>query len=230
MNPHGLRRFLATTAHALELSDDQRAAIGNWADTNDVTGKGNKQAEPMHIRYSAVRLMKSADTRRVCLAALAHVCKNVRRPTFERMPEMKNYITTFESRCALKPWGKVTTLAEPIPAPEMEQREAGSTDDSSSAHSFGSSSENDITDSDDDDTFANRVNWLMPVRSKGRAHVVDNGATAVSGVVTTLCSWRPDNSVSQGVGMASSAVAGVRWCHKCLTRVEGARRHLFRDY
>ena len=54
--------------------------------------------------------------------------------------------------------GESHGVAEPIPAPELEQREAESTDEGASDHSWGSSSDKDVTDRDNDDTFANRVN------------------------------------------------------------------------
>jgi len=56
-------------AHESELCDDQRSTIGNWADTND---GAEKNSEPRHIGYSAVRMPKPADTLRMCLAAVAH--------------------------------------------------------------------------------------------------------------------------------------------------------------
>lgn len=222
------RRFLPTVADALQFPIEKRQCLGNWVDT--VADKsGHRTKEPMAVRYSQVRLENTAQLKRVCVAAVAHVhawTQTQQSPaTWEQVAGCIKSIPTLEENTRRSKWGKCSTSEAMSTTPPAAQVEASSDEESSSSSNGSTSSSPSSSDPDTEDghlptlshPWLKDVRWIAPTRSK-KVHVqktLDVPLDEPS--VMPLCRARPySTGYKSGMGIGTANELNFVWCNRCL--------------
>ena len=234
LHPHGLRRFLASIANGLELSDKVCNSLGNWVDNCDEkkSGRFKGNDEPMNVRYSAVRLRFSCQSKRLCLAVANHVCVHLHIPCLDAVIQMKPHVDLLDSKCRLKVWGdhgEEGEMAQEVPPPsddepeEEEEKPAEEIESETSNSSDGSSATVDV------ESLLAVVPWMTPVK-EGLLHVIndieDKGDNMEKGS-TALCGWKAAGCLV-GTGKAKAELLGKPWCTNCQKSMEPELRLAFK--
>ena len=229
-----LRRWLPSVAHGLQLPLERRRDLGNWCDV--VTGDTSQRvSEPMSVRYSEARLEATAQVKRLCLAAVLHLCRWASREekviTWEHLAGCIKSIPRFEAKVRQAAWGH-----DPGPAPppadvpsasgtsEAESLESSGQSSTASSDSRTTAPESDEGEVGQLDTFPphmlEAIDWVAPLRSR-QVHVrreVDLSTPDCP--VQPLCHTRVYTiGFITGTGVEAAAPLGRQWCAGCLQKL-----------
>lgn len=237
------RRFLPTAAELIGLSTEERASLGNWADSSSATGRAPR--EPMAVRYSDVRLEASCAVKRVVLAAVHYLLKLEPDATHARMSAMERHRQKLRNIVEEPRWGQHGEPGGEQPAIALGDLmdppvETALLDPPGSGGSGTSTSSSDTSSSGEETTPAGgpaspteAVAWIATPRPTGRLHLVAMEGDLIS---RTACNGRTlTEGYVSGASLSAAGDTGRTWCAGCLARagparaaaiIEAARRHV----
>ena len=218
VSTYSLQRWLPSIADGLQLKPEERASLGNWQDS-----VGQPVREPMHVRYSEVRLESSAQARRLCISAVAHLLRHVPNATMMQVTSVAKFLDKFRASTTSSSWGAFVQDGNKVkldcPPPEdnkaVDRPESmSSTSSESSQDSDGENAETSTVDS---------FRWLAP--KNGLVHVQKDE------LLLMPCCKKLEFKVGcdQGVGVASAFLTGKQFCPTCVTTVPGLAHRVFSD-
>ena len=186
LTTYSFRRWLPTIAGALDMPIDRRRDLGNWVDTV-ADGSTHRTREPMAVRYSQQRLEATAQVKRVCLAATAHLLRFSTSCSVE--VDFTHYtgciksMATLERNTMLQRWGQAPASSFPDlesvpPVPDLTEDEHPKASDEqrdgdkfSTSASSSTSSSLDSTSGEEADTtgqfhvpehLSESIEWIAP--------------------------------------------------------------------
>ena len=211
---YSARRLQPTIADALKLDTDARDSLGNWRDAAS-------RKEPMHVRYSAFRLQRSGDTKRLCLKLMTHVSRLYPDSPISRLAGARPHVQATEAMILQSAWGSGSEAvdapsfdAEPVEPPlkrlksEVELPVVSPSSDSEEDEPSGPQDENEMA------TEAALFQWIkFPKGTVVHAASPEDHRKPVCPVASAPV------GAELGVGVWSLVQLGMPLCPRCALRL-----------
>jgi len=214
------RRCLASFAQALDISGEDRCALGNWRD-NVSAQDMPRRAEPMIVRYSSDRLESSAAIKRLLFAAVGHLCKHKPLAKTAALRLVITYKGDFARYCSESTWGALgDDHVDDIPPPCA----TSSAQSPAVVQVVAADDESQASDSASDASVVlsapGALLWVTPSSQAGYLHLA-HPSTEDPGLPSfqPRCRYVPLSNPVVGVGLPTSKEVDKPWCPSCLAKM-----------